>query len=628
MKRILTLSKFRNIGLDKPEHFIINTSLEKDKIGDLVILIGANNSGKSNILDALDITFHKKLEERDVTTLSFNQEDRVPQLIFEVSDNSINAKFKTTYSQANQYITKLDNESKNSGLDDETWKTYLQTIITQLAQLRLPVDELQQILEEGSIEHNLLKIIRVFNTYYNGTNVRDVLRASNYSVSSSFTSNFANICLKNLDNPIIKYFLSNNNNNIENDKTIADNYLQKTYGIPFIPSVYRYKEKNITSDNMETTPNYLQNNDFFKAIFKAINLNIEDIKLAYEQYNKFHNKQFLKNISHKINDKFNSLNSEFNRMYFAEKDKYNFSIDLESSKISFTMARGENSDPIMIEYQSTGFKWFFNLYFNFLCTDNLKVGDIVIMDEPATNLHPHGQVELRRFIKEFAIRNGITFIIATHSPFLISTDNYDELRVISMNNNKTKIDNLFSAVNIDDPDSLLPIKEALTIKQNILYDFETQVVWVEGITDYNYLTMFKQLFNYNKIAFIPFKGVGKNKEQQLEIIRRIKNITLPKRLILTDGDKAGLAFKAACVDTCFEKDCVSINDLSTDTNKFEEIEDLFSAEDKNKYASLQKGTDDFKKANYTSTMKKYCKLEDFSQETINNFKKLFELLTE
>lgn len=44
----------------------------------------------------------------------------------------------------------------------------------------------------------------------------------------------------------------------------------------------------------------------------------------------------------------------------------------------------------MIEYQSTGFRWFFNLYFNFLCSNQLKSGDIVIMDEPATHLHPQG----------------------------------------------------------------------------------------------------------------------------------------------------------------------------------------------------------------------------------------------
>ena len=62
-----------------------------------------------------------------------------------------------------------------------------------------------------------------------------------------------------------------------------------------------------------------------------------------------------------------------------------------------------------------------------------------------------------------------------------------------MLNNRAHIENLFTAANINDPDSLLPIKDALTIKQNILYDLGTEVFWVEGITDYNYLTLFKKL---------------------------------------------------------------------------------------------------------------------------------------
>ena len=67
------------------------------------------------------------------------------------------------------------------------------------------------------------------------------------------------------------------------------------------------------------------------------------------------------------------------------------------------------------------------------------------MDEPATNLHVRGQEELRKFLKEFAIKNGITFIIATHSPFLVDLDYLDEIRLISLHdNNVAKIDNVFS----------------------------------------------------------------------------------------------------------------------------------------------------------------------------------------
>lgn len=181
---------------------------------------------------------------------------------------------------------------------------------------------------------------------------------------------------------------------------------------------------------------------------------------------------------------------------------------------------------------------------------------------------------------------------------------------------------------MDDPDSLIPIKESLTIKQNVLYDYETQVVWVEGITDYNYLTMFKNLLGIKNISFIPFKGVGSNDKNQLQIIKKLKDIFFPKRMILVDGDKAGLAFKNHCKGTCFESRIATIGDLTTDKKKFIEIEDMFSSDDKIKFLSLNKDSNEFKKANYTSLMKKTCSLDDFSKETIDNFKNLFSLLTE
>ena len=57
MERKLSISAFRNIGFEneKPskEGLVLNHSLAKGNLGDLVILIGANNSGKSNVLDAI-----------------------------------------------------------------------------------------------------------------------------------------------------------------------------------------------------------------------------------------------------------------------------------------------------------------------------------------------------------------------------------------------------------------------------------------------------------------------------------------------------------------------------------------------------------------------------------------------
>lgn len=57
-RRFLKIKNFKNIGITKGEDeyqtLYLNNSLYKDKIGELIILIGENNVGKSNVLDAIN----------------------------------------------------------------------------------------------------------------------------------------------------------------------------------------------------------------------------------------------------------------------------------------------------------------------------------------------------------------------------------------------------------------------------------------------------------------------------------------------------------------------------------------------------------------------------------------------
>ncbi len=50
-KRVLKLHHFRNLGKNSPAELLLNSSFEKH--GELVILVGENNVGKSNVLEAL-----------------------------------------------------------------------------------------------------------------------------------------------------------------------------------------------------------------------------------------------------------------------------------------------------------------------------------------------------------------------------------------------------------------------------------------------------------------------------------------------------------------------------------------------------------------------------------------------
>ncbi len=51
-KRVLKLHHFRNLGRNLPTELLLNSSFD-EKHGGLVILVGENNVGKSNVLEAL-----------------------------------------------------------------------------------------------------------------------------------------------------------------------------------------------------------------------------------------------------------------------------------------------------------------------------------------------------------------------------------------------------------------------------------------------------------------------------------------------------------------------------------------------------------------------------------------------
>ncbi len=87
-KRVLKLHHFRNLGKNLPTELLLNSSFEKH--GELVILVGENNVGKSNILEAL-----KAFNDTDIKLCNENDyfkahefEDAVLSLEEETSRNN------------------------------------------------------------------------------------------------------------------------------------------------------------------------------------------------------------------------------------------------------------------------------------------------------------------------------------------------------------------------------------------------------------------------------------------------------------------------------------------------------------------------------------------------------------
>ncbi len=622
--RYVRFENFRNIGLEEPQEILLNARYEKGRAGDLIVLIGANNSGKSNVLDGI-CGIRKGIGLNDKTLL-------VDYTGADFADPKLSLVYKDK-SAGEIMLQRIGNRL--------TWfncgrlnKTDLNEIDLDWKRIAEDADDIREKVDYYDVRGYGLQCtaipikddINVLVRLLNG----DAKPANDkaYEAYVKVFQRIHDISKRNGDGVFDK--LKSDMDNIKKVFEYKSSGIRvELEGLPGFPKIHEYSIDEVDDECLSSSKDSLAEKAVFVSLLRYISTDISEdpvemISVSYEQFkNNNKNKAILRACEKKINAMLGIVGKRFNGLYSEASDMgYEFEIELVGSGIvNLNIFRGDNS--VVLANQSEGFKWFFAFFFNFILNNDLTAGDIVLMDEPAMNLHPSGQKELRKFIKEFATNNDITFVVATQSPFFIDVDNYDELRLVSVGDKgAVRIDNSFCAADSDEPDTISSIKRPLTIEQHVLYDIDTEVIWVEGITDYNYLTMFKRLFGdekYNKLAFLPFNGVGKNDQKAMEILGKLKSIRFHKAGLLVDGDKAGKAMLKVAENSDFYSYCIS----KICDGKFKEIEDLFSAEDKKKYPFLKE-----KKTYLSSDLKNHSKLDDFSDETRDNFRSLFDYLSD
>ena len=410
-----------------------------------------------------------------------------------------------------------------------------------------------------------------------------------------------------------------------------------------VPNIVFYKEHEIKNENLKATPDQLLKNEFFIALFKAIEFDISKVQKAYER-SKDKDTSFYNTPEKEINKILkNTINRRFNELYYAKSDSdvYNFEIKLETQSISFCIEK--NNETISLSEQNVGFKKFFNLFFNILYQDKVGNGDVVLIDEVENHLSIPAQKDIRKFLKEFGQKHGITFIVSTHSNHILDIRHLDEIRIVKSSDKGSTIINDFSIIPDHEADTLAEIKRSLGVEYLSLVGCDDKLIFVEGITDYNYLTAMNFLYEKEhggkeRLLFLPINGLGKmsTTEQRQSKINMVvakdqKNIanelkTLARTakddrvLLLVDGDKAGEAMTKLNDDKFIAM--LNNEQFKEKYPNFKEIEDFFSADLRTKFEM------DKKSSAISSKFKNEVeqgKIE-IDKETKENFFKLFDYL--
>ncbi|GAA9695741.1 hypothetical protein VN0003_02160 [Helicobacter pylori] len=325
-----------------------------------------------------------------------------------------------------------------------------------------------------------------------------------------------------------------------------------------------------------------------------------------------------------------------NKFYDCSKKSTAYEIKLE---IHDCRKSDNQNEPIILSQQSTGFQWAFNFMFGFLYNVgshfSLNKNIIYVMDEPATHLSVPARKEFRRFLKEYAHKNHVTFVLATHDPFLVDTDHLDEIRIVKKETEGSVIKNHFNyPLNnaSKDSDALDKIKRSLGVGQHVFHNPQKhRIIFVEGITDYCYLSAFKLYFNEREykdnpipFTFLPISGLKNNPNDMKETIQKLCELD-NNPIVLIDDDRK-CVFNQKATSERFKRankylgNPITILQLSDCDRHFKQIEDCFSANDRNKYAKNKR----MELAMAFKTRLLYGGEDAIEKQTKRNFLKLFK----
>lgn len=326
-----------------------------------------------------------------------------------------------------------------------------------------------------------------------------------------------------------------------------------------------------------------------------------------------------------------------NNKFFREKcTAYEIKLEI------YDCRKSDNQKPIILSQQSTGFQWAFNFMFGFLynvgSNFSFNKNIIYVMDEPTAHLSVPARKEFRKFLKEYAHKHNTTFVLATHDPFLVDTDHLDEIRIVEKKEEDSAIENNFNYSLKNDAsrnsDALDKIKRSFGVGQHVFHNPQKhRIIFVEGTTDYCYLSAFKLYFNEREFkndpisfTFLPISGLKDNQTNMQKTIQKLHELDNDPIVLIDDDRRSKNKFSEQFKKANEEMhDPITILQLSSCDENFKQIEDCFSANDREKYAKNKR----MELAMAFKTRLLYSEKDDVvGEETKKNFLKLFEWIKE
>lgn len=461
----------------------------------VIILAGKNESGKTAILEALeDFNMEKDIREK---AIRIQNEEAKPEIsvTFEIHEetlneifNDINFNVETSESSDVKIIKKYPREyllSEESvemlGIKGEQLLKRAQyETIEFYEQIKNIYSDFPQI--GGTLPE--LDIDDITNIRYPFQNFRNEIQPNlaqilDEETRDKFIQALQEIINKTTEIDNLRYV---ENKFIEQIKQCIPNFILFSAFDDIFPSEVPLSEA--------------PNNELIKDLVIISDLDLELITSDNSPSKAKHKKE--------LNVK---LKEDYKR--FWTQDLTNLNIDWDSEKLLFFIE--ENGYFYPPDMRSKGKQWHLAFYVRVSARTREDVPNIILIDEPGLFLHAKAQEDILRKLEHSA--NDAPIVFSTHSPYLLKIDGLNRIRLISRNSEEegTVISNKIHKG--ADKETLTPIITAIGLDLSMGLDIaKNNNIIVEGITDYYYLSAFKELLEFEfkkEVHFIPSVGADK-----------------------------------------------------------------------------------------------------------------------
>ena len=577
---------------------------------ELTIFAGKNESGKTNILTGIQ---HLSLGEFKVQDYPLRKSEYKPKVYYEFSLE------KEDYDNLN---ASMDNLLKENKIKSDTFAF----LLDEHGFIQLDSDNLIVKLQ-NKIDTDFQAKLALINR-----NLKKVALDKEVGDLESVVECLNE--LKNIEFDNKEKIIELLNDAIRNGNAITDETINSAVQ-SILPKIVYFNSFKDNLPDVITKDCFNPNNSHFTIVSRLFKyLNIDPNKIFFEIQSEEDDRKradYLKSLEKILSDDlFEKYKQKPIRLRFRMSSLGGLNIEIYDADAKGFIHQGDLA--YKISDRSEGFRWFLSFYIT-LKGEQFSKNDIILIDEPGLYLHAAAQKDMLNVFLEESKTHQMIF--TTHSPYLIDVNNLSRIRLVEKHKSKlgdinfeeSKI--VSSILKGADNETITPIADAIgyNLSEGLTLNMEYMSI-VEGPSDYYYITKMATIIgkpiNSN---LIPAGGASKIGNICAVLFGfKVRNITC-----VYDNDEAG---NAAIDQNKSNLDFENVRHIFVSENSNYQIEDMFSIGDFSRHICDNpksiRNSKLVEKMNKTLLAKvfsnKILSLDEFSDETINNFSSLIALM--